>query len=73
MNWRTAGLEKLSTDVVYHDDTQTTKEASEVRVGWTSEFRKIGCKLLSQVALDDINKVQATSKVRAVASLQWSF
>ncbi|WP_413582613.1 hypothetical protein [Bdellovibrio sp. HCB288] len=72
VNWRTAGLEKLNTDVIYHHDVEPEIDVQEVQVSWVETAKKLGCKFKSQLALDDF-KGQTQNKVRVVANLEWQF
>lgn len=59
---RTAGLEKLSANLKYH----------EMQVGWEESIKKMKCKLKSHVAMDDFTG-KAANKMKAVTSLEWQF
>ncbi|WP_413585337.1 hypothetical protein [Bdellovibrio sp. HCB274] len=72
VNWRTAGLEKLNTDVIYHDDVKPEVDVQEVQFSWVERVQKMKCKFKSQLALDDF-KGQTQNKVKVAANLEWQF
>ncbi|WP_142701526.1 hypothetical protein [Bdellovibrio sp. ZAP7] len=56
------GYEKLSGNLKDH----------EMQVGWAEPIKKMKCKLISHVAVDDFTG-QAANKMKAMTSLEWKF
>lgn len=56
------GYQKLSGDWADH----------EVQVGWSEPIKKMKCKLVSRVAVDDFSG-RAANKMKAMTSLEWKF